>query len=338
MATMEQYREAMSRALFYANRARETGDVPVGAVVIDSLGRIVGHGWNCRESSHDPSGHAEIIALREAGKRLGRWNLIGCTLVVTLEPCTMCAGAAIQARVDRVVFGAWDPKAGAAGSLRDVLRDSRLNHQVEVIPGLLAEEATVQLRAFFESRRGESSPASATPPPPPADAAPPADRAIPPQLRPLSEVDVITAEEATPPAIPISVRASEQRGVSPVSVATPPVPVPAPATLSAPVFTPAPMPAAPTPTMPAPAPVPTPMPPMPTSMASGPSSAPLASSLPPVVTSALPEPVAAPTTASPSDIPSSQAFPTRASRVEATTPRGNLPIPVRRRQQSGPRH
>lgn len=150
---MDRYREAMSRALFLANRARETGDVPVGAVVIDSLGRIVGKGWNTREADHDPSGHAEIVALREAGRTLHRWNLVGCTLVVTLEPCTMCAGAAIAARVDRVVFGAWDPKAGAAGSLRDVLHDSRLNHRVEVIGGVLGSEASVQLKAFFEGRR-----------------------------------------------------------------------------------------------------------------------------------------------------------------------------------------
>lgn len=150
---MDQYKEAMARALFLANKARECGDVPVGAVVIDSVGRIIGRGWNCREAEHDPCGHAEIMALREAGKRLNRWNLIGCTLVVTLEPCTMCAGAIVSSRVDRVVFGAWDPKAGAAGSLRDVLRDSRLNHQVEVVPGVLAQEATVQLRAFFETRR-----------------------------------------------------------------------------------------------------------------------------------------------------------------------------------------
>ena len=150
---MDQYKEAMARALFLANKAREWGDVPVGAVVIDSVGRIIGRGWNCREAEHDPCSHAEIMALREAGKRLNRWNLIGCTLVVTLEPCTMCAGAIVSSRVDRVVFGAWDPKAGAAGSLRDVLRDSRLNHQVEVVPGVLAQEATVQLRAFFETRR-----------------------------------------------------------------------------------------------------------------------------------------------------------------------------------------
>lgn len=154
---MDRYREAMSRALFLANRARESGDVPVGAVVIDPLGRIVGRGWNKREADHDPAGHAEIIALREAGRTLNRWNLVGCTLVVTLEPCTMCAGAAIAARVDRVVFGAWDPKAGAAGSLRDVLHDSRLNHRVEVIGGVLGNEATVQLKAFFGDKRETAS-------------------------------------------------------------------------------------------------------------------------------------------------------------------------------------
>ena len=162
---MQRYREAMSRALLYATKARDTGDVPVGALVIDSVGRVVGRGWNCRESTHDPAGHAEIMALREAGQRLGRWNLVGCTLVVTLEPCTMCAGAAVAARVDRVVFGAWEPKTGAAGSLRDVLRDSRMNHQVEVVPGVLAKEVAVQLKAFFESKRQES-PASATAPEP----------------------------------------------------------------------------------------------------------------------------------------------------------------------------
>lgn len=154
---MQRYKDAMSRALLCATKAAETGDVPVGAVVIDSLGRVVGRGWNCREAAHDPAGHAEVMALREAGERLGRWNLVGCTLVVTLEPCTMCAGAAVAARVDRVVFGAWDSKAGAAGSIRDVLRDSRMNHRVEVIPGVLAKEASLQLRAFFESRRTQPS-------------------------------------------------------------------------------------------------------------------------------------------------------------------------------------
>ena len=137
----DRYREAMGKALYLADRARETGDVPVGAVVLDTLGRVVGKGWNCREKDRDPAGHAEIVALRDAARTLKRWNLVGCTLVVSLEPCTMCAGAIVSARVDRVVFGAWDPKAGAAGSVRDVLRDSRLNHQVEVVGGVLGHEA-----------------------------------------------------------------------------------------------------------------------------------------------------------------------------------------------------
>ena len=101
----EQYREAMGKALFLANRARETGDVPVGAVVVDADGHIIGRGWNCREAHHDPTGHAEIVALREAARALGTWRLTGCTLIVTLEPCTMCAGAILASRVDRVVFG-----------------------------------------------------------------------------------------------------------------------------------------------------------------------------------------------------------------------------------------
>ena len=145
----DQYREAMGKALFLANRARETGDVPVGAVVVDADGRIIGRGWNCREAHHDPTGHAEIVALREAARALGTWRLSGCTLIVTLEPCTMCAGAILASRVDRVVFGAWDPKAGAAGSLRDVLRDARMPHPTEVIGGVLAQEAAMQLRSFF---------------------------------------------------------------------------------------------------------------------------------------------------------------------------------------------
>ena len=149
----EQYREAMGKALFLANRARETGDVPVGAVVVDENGRIIGRGWNCREANHDPAGHAEIVALREAGRARGTWRLSGCTLIVTLEPCTMCAGAILASRIDRVVFGAWDPKAGAAGSLRDVLRDARMPHPTEVIGGVLAQEAAMQLRSFFLGRR-----------------------------------------------------------------------------------------------------------------------------------------------------------------------------------------
>ena len=149
----EQYREAMGKALFLANRARETGDVPVGAVVVDADGHIIGRGWNCREAHHDPTGHAEIVALREAARALGTWRLTGCTLIVTLEPCTMCAGAILASRVDRVVFGAWDPKAGAAGSLRDVLHDARMPHPTEVIGGVLAQEAAMQLRSLFLGQR-----------------------------------------------------------------------------------------------------------------------------------------------------------------------------------------
>lgn len=147
------YEAAMSRALFLANKAREGGDVPVGAVVIDEWGKILGEGWNTREAEADPAGHAEIMAMREAAKRRGTWRLDDTTLVVTLEPCTMCAGAIVNARVGRLVMGAWDPKAGAAGSIRDVVRDARLNHQVEVVPGVLQTECEIQLRGFFSSRR-----------------------------------------------------------------------------------------------------------------------------------------------------------------------------------------
>lgn len=149
----EIYEHAMGRALFLANRAREGGDVPVGAVVIDEWGTILGEGWNTREANADPTGHAEIMALREAAKKKGTWRLDDLTLVVTLEPCTMCAGAIVNSRVRRLVMGAWDPKAGAAGSVRDVVRDSRLNHQVEVVPNVLKTECEIQLRGFFSTRR-----------------------------------------------------------------------------------------------------------------------------------------------------------------------------------------
>ena len=147
------YENAMSRPLSLADRARAAGDVPVGAVVIDEWGTILGEGWNTREAESDPAGHAEISALRDAAKLRGTWRLDDLTLVVTLEPCTMCAGAIVNARVKRLVMGAWDPKAGAAGSIRDVVRDSRLNHQVEVIPEILRTECEIQLRGFFSTRR-----------------------------------------------------------------------------------------------------------------------------------------------------------------------------------------
>lgn len=147
------YDEPMGRALVLAAEAGAAGDVPVGAVVLDSAGRVVGAGGNVREQTHDPSGHAEVVALRAAAHARGSWNLKGHTLVVTLEPCVMCAGAILQARIERVVFGAWDEKAGAAGSMHDLLRDRRLPYRAEVIPGIRADEATTLLRDFFEARR-----------------------------------------------------------------------------------------------------------------------------------------------------------------------------------------
>jgi len=139
----------IGRAMELARRAAETGDVPVGALVVDASGSVRGEGWNTREVDNDPAGHAEIMALRAAARALGSWRLEGCDLYVTLEPCTMCAGAIVAARVRRVVFGAWDEKAGASGSVRDVLRDSRLNHQVEVIGGVREKECARQIREFF---------------------------------------------------------------------------------------------------------------------------------------------------------------------------------------------
>ena len=127
--------------------------MPVGAVVVDASGAIVGRGHNVREATGDPTGHAEVVALRAAAAARGEWRLDGCTLVVTLEPCTMCAGALVLARVARLVFGAYDPKAGAVGSLWDVVRDRRLNHRPEVVSGVLAAECADLLNDFFRSRR-----------------------------------------------------------------------------------------------------------------------------------------------------------------------------------------
>ncbi|MDP9800785.1 tRNA(adenine34) deaminase [Arcanobacterium wilhelmae] len=143
----------MGEAFELARRAGDAGDVPVGAVVISPSGEVVGRGYNTRERDADPAGHAEINAMREAAGVLGGWNLSGCTLVVSLEPCTMCAGAIVNARVSRVVFGAWDEKAGAAGSVRDVLRDARLGAPIEVIGGLEQETAARQLGEWFERLR-----------------------------------------------------------------------------------------------------------------------------------------------------------------------------------------
>src|SRR5688572_31331393 len=144
---------AMRLALDEANAALAGADVPVGAVVLDDTGAVIGTGRNTRESHHDPTGHAEVVALRAAAAARGEWRLSGCTLVVTLEPCTMCAGAVVLARVDRLVFGAYDDKLGAVGSLWDVVRDRRLNHRPEVVPGVLAEEATSLLHEFCATHR-----------------------------------------------------------------------------------------------------------------------------------------------------------------------------------------
>lgn len=144
----------MRLALQAARRALETEDVPIGAVVVGPEGEVLGTGWNEREATGDPTAHAEVLAIRRAAEALGSWRLEGCTLVVTLEPCSMCAGASVLARVPRVVFGAWDEKAGAAGSVFDVLRERRLNHWTEVFPGVLEDECGVLLKEFFEIRRG----------------------------------------------------------------------------------------------------------------------------------------------------------------------------------------
>ncbi|MER7397599.1 nucleoside deaminase [Streptomyces sp. NPDC000151] len=160
----------MRQALAEAALAPGTGDVPVGAVVLSADGRVIGTGHNAREATGDPTAHAEVLAIRAAadtiqkeasrgdsgrgggGRRAGEWRLTGCTLVVTLEPCTMCAGAIVLSRVDRVVYGARDEKAGAAGSLWDVVRDRRLNHRPEVITDVLADDCAALLTDFFRDR------------------------------------------------------------------------------------------------------------------------------------------------------------------------------------------
>lgn len=144
---------ALDHAFVLGARAGAQGDVPVGAVVTDAAGQIIGEGWNLREATGDPTAHAEVVALRAAAHSRGSWNLEGCTLVVTLEPCVMCAGALLQAHISRLVFGAWDEKAGAAGSVYDVVRDRRLPVRAEVIGGVRAEEASTALREFFDARR-----------------------------------------------------------------------------------------------------------------------------------------------------------------------------------------
>ena len=142
----------MREALIEARRASDQGEVPVGAVVVRS-GEIVGRGWNRRETDGDPLAHAEILAIKQAARRIGGWRLIGCHLYVTLEPCAMCAGALVNSRIERLVFATRDPKAGYCGSLGSIVQDERLNHQLEVVEGVLAAEAGALLSDFFASLR-----------------------------------------------------------------------------------------------------------------------------------------------------------------------------------------
>ncbi|WP_328525218.1 nucleoside deaminase [Kribbella sp. NBC_00359] len=141
----------MTLALEEGEKARP--DVPIGAIVVDADGAVIGRGHNEREATGDPTAHAEVLAIRAAARHLGEWRLTGCTLVVTLEPCTMCAGAIVLSRLDRLIFAAYDEKAGAVGSLWDVVRDRRLNHRPEVVGGVMADEAGARLRDFFIGHR-----------------------------------------------------------------------------------------------------------------------------------------------------------------------------------------
>jgi tRNA(adenine34) deaminase len=143
----------MAEALVEARRAAELGEVPVGAVVIDGAGEIVGRAHNTKETNGDPLGHAEILALRQASAKIGGWRLSGCTLYVTLEPCAMCAGAMVHSRIDRLVFATEDPKAGFCGSLGNLVQDPRLNHRIEVTSGVMREECAAMLKGFFAALR-----------------------------------------------------------------------------------------------------------------------------------------------------------------------------------------
>jgi tRNA(adenine34) deaminase len=151
--TQQRWAAAMRAALAQAREAPAHDDVPIGAVVVDEAGRVLAAAHNRREADADPTAHAEVLALRQAAAGRGEWRLSGCTLVVTLEPCAMCAGASVLARVDRVVLGAFDEKAGAVGSLWDLVRDRRLNHRPEVVSGVLAGECGAVLREFFDTHR-----------------------------------------------------------------------------------------------------------------------------------------------------------------------------------------
>ena len=143
----------MQAALSLAKIAADKGDVPVGAIVVNEAGEILGTGQNLREQSNDPTAHAEVIAIRQAAEKIGSWRLDDLTIVVTLEPCAMCAGAIAQSRIKRLVFGAWDEKAGAVGSVMDVIRDPRALTKVEVVSGVLQHESSELLNKFFKIKR-----------------------------------------------------------------------------------------------------------------------------------------------------------------------------------------
>lgn len=152
--TSSERKAQMELALEQARACANSDDVPVGAIILNAAGEVIGSGRNTKERDEDPLGHAEVMAIKAASKKLGSWRLSDCTLVVTLEPCVMCAGAILAARIPTVVFGAWDEKAGAVGSVFDLLRDRRLNHQVEVISGVRAEECGMLLSDFFREKLG----------------------------------------------------------------------------------------------------------------------------------------------------------------------------------------
>ena len=147
------YKLIMQAALSLAKVAADNGDVPVGAIVVNEAGEIVGTGQNLREQSNDPTAHAEVIAIRQAAEKIGSWRLDDLTIVVTLEPCAMCAGAIAQSRIKRLVFGAWDEKAGAVGSVMDVIRDPRALTKVEVVTGIMEKECSEVLSNFFNTKR-----------------------------------------------------------------------------------------------------------------------------------------------------------------------------------------
>lgn len=155
---MNDYEQLMRVALAEAAEAAEGGDVPVGAVVVNASGEVVAAAHNQREAKADPTAHAEILALVEAARRAGTWRLDHHTLVVTLEPCPMCAGAAVNARLERIVYGAADPKAGACWSLYNIPQDARLNHRCELVQGVLAAECGELLARFFRAKRGDRTP------------------------------------------------------------------------------------------------------------------------------------------------------------------------------------